>query len=150
MWFWLEWPEETKSLANAEAIFSRCAKKDSLPVALVKMRGGLPIATVSLLETSVHSHPHLRPWVAALFVLPQHRHKGIGMKMVAAAAGKAHGLGFEAVYIGISDARAVYENAGWNYHETGVAGEKSCMIFKKIFVQNGIQHLGAADAAKRR
>jgi hypothetical protein len=68
-----------KGQLTAEAIaqlLSQAAQEDSIPLSLVALKSGEPVGTINLIENDDDYRLHLRPWLAALFVLPAHRHGG--------------------------------------------------------------------------
>lgn len=91
---------------------------DSLPISYIALINDLPVGTIALLTSSVTTHTHLGPWLGALYVRPDHRHQGIGMRLVAQALKKARELGVGGVYAGISSsAEDIYTREGWRVTE---------------------------------
>ncbi len=113
-------------------LFAGCSNHDQIPIALIALRDGKLVGTVSLLAHSVESHPHLSPWIAGLYVTPEARHCGIATSLVATAVTEAGRLGYRAAYIGISSARKHYERQGWEYLQTGRAGDDRVMVLMKM------------------
>lgn len=90
---------------------------DSLPISFIALADGLAVGTIALLVESVTTHTHLSPWLGALHVRPDLRHRGIGISLVARALMKAAELGINTVYAGISSAEARYVAEGWRVRE---------------------------------
>lgn len=90
---------------------------DSLPMSFIALMDGVPVGTIALLVSSVTTHTHLSPWLGALYVSPDYRHRGIGMRLVTHALNEARELGFDGVYAGISRAEDRYISAGWRVTE---------------------------------
>jgi len=126
MWFRSEWPDEVGE--DVEQVIHRCAQQHKVPVGLVAFRKSRPIGTVQILSASVHSHGHLKPWIAGLYVVPERRHHGVACRLIDAALDTARLLEVETVYVGIQAARDIYENRGWIYLEDGSAGDETVMI----------------------
>jgi GNAT superfamily N-acetyltransferase len=129
--FYNQWPKWSGSVEAQVTLFESRSNRDRLPLALVAHRAMILLGTVSLLERSVHSHSHLSPWVAALYVLPIARHAGVAMRLMTAAEEWAHRLGYGAVYIGISAAQEQYEQRGWKSVGVGHTGEDVVSVLSK-------------------
>jgi predicted N-acetyltransferase YhbS len=119
-WFMAQNPEffHNASLSEVEREhFESRLNTDSPPISFIALNDGLAVGTIALLVESVTTHTHLSPWLGGLHVHPEHRHRGIGMSLVAHALKKADELGFERVYAGISSAEERYEADGWCVRE---------------------------------
>jgi GNAT superfamily N-acetyltransferase len=124
-WMHDEWPMPGRCAADRAGTFMQCMNRDRVPVTLVAMDEAALAGTVSLLDRSVSTHKHLRPWVASLYVAEHWRHGGVATLLVEAAVTVAGRLGLQAVYIGVAAAaRTHYERHGWYYLGEGrVAGD---------------------------
>jgi GNAT superfamily N-acetyltransferase len=119
-WMHEEWPIPGRSAADRAGLFMQCMNRDRVPVTLVAVDEDALAGTVSLLNRSVSTHKHLRPWVASLYVAERWRHGGVATLLVEAAITVAGRLGLPAVYIGVATAaRAHYERHGWYYLGAG-------------------------------
>ncbi len=128
-WFRKQWSDQLPM--DPEESFARCARRNALPQSLVAFRAQQAVGTVSVLPTSVASHPQLSPWVAALYVRPACRHAGIATQMVSAALEQAWSLGFDRIYIGIQAAREHYEKLGWRFEALGSSNGETILILRK-------------------
>ena len=88
---------------------------DCLPLTLVASLEHHPVGTVTLLEHDVGTElwPHLSPWLAALYVVPPFRRRGVGTALVKAAEARATTLGAGVLYLLTSDREAFYARLGW-------------------------------------
>jgi N-acetylglutamate synthase-like GNAT family acetyltransferase len=57
--------------------------------------------------------PDLSPWLAAVYVVPEYRHPGIGAALVNAIVAKATALGVGALYLSTVGREAFYARLGW-------------------------------------
>lgn len=71
-----------------------------------------------LITNDFISRMDLCPWLCALYVEEQHRHKGLGGKLIARAAETAFALGFDSLYC-CTDHVGFYENYRFAYIGTG-------------------------------
>ena len=64
---------------------------EQIPLSLIAMSAGEPLGTVNLIENDDEKRAHLRPWLAALFVVPEHRGNGVGSARQRRSAGMVPG-----------------------------------------------------------
>lgn len=88
---------------------------DRLPLTLVASVELCPVGTATLLDHDVGTDqwPEISPWLAALYVVPEHRHRGIGAALVDAVTAKAAALGVEALYLLTIGREGFYARLGW-------------------------------------
>ena len=103
--------------ADVAADLAQSIQREALPLALIALRDGVLLGTATLRYDSITTHPHLGPWVAAFYVRPEHRGRGIGRKLVAAIEAAAKRLGFAQLYAGSGRAASLFERAGWHVLE---------------------------------
>ncbi len=122
-WMHAAWPTPGQGVADRAGIFMMCMNRDRVPMTLVALVEDTPVGTVSLLDRSVASHQHLRPWVASLYVAEPWRHAGLATRLVDAAGAAARRLALPAIYIGVAAAaRSHYVQHGWQHLGEGRAG----------------------------
>ncbi|WP_245458223.1 GNAT family N-acetyltransferase [Mesorhizobium sp. M6A.T.Cr.TU.016.01.1.1] len=96
---------------------------DTIPTALVAANGERFLGTVSLIDNDMDERPEYRPWIAALWVDPEHRRKGVGAALVRAAVKIAFETGVDTVYLcATPDNTPLYISLGWRQIEQNVAG----------------------------
>jgi N-acetylglutamate synthase-like GNAT family acetyltransferase len=85
-----------------------------IPLALVAHDGDAFLGTASLIPSDLAERPHLTPWVAAVWVEPEMRQRGIGRALVNRVTQDCFALGFSRVYLCARPQRsAFYEGLGW-------------------------------------
>jgi GNAT superfamily N-acetyltransferase len=140
-WFKEDSPEYFKdqSLETiAEEHFASRLNEDTLPISFLAYVDEVPVGTVALLAESVTTHQHLSPWLGGLFVHPEYRHQGVGLKLVRAGLEKARVLGFDSVYAGISQAEEHYISQGWEVFERVIYYEKPLSILRRsLIIEDG-------------
>ena len=90
------------------------AQLGGIPCAWVAFLGEAPVGTVSLIEHNMDTRPDLRPWLAALFVLPEHRKRGIGTLLVRRCEEEAKSLGERRLVLYTEAAENYYLHLGWS------------------------------------
>jgi GNAT superfamily N-acetyltransferase len=94
---------------------------EPVPIALVAHDGATFLGTSSVIASDLDERPHYTPWVAAVWVEPQHRSCGIGAALVARAAQHCFASGVDRVYLCARPARAgFYQRLGWRPVERNV------------------------------
>jgi N-acetylglutamate synthase-like GNAT family acetyltransferase len=85
-----------------------------IPFALVAHDGETFLGTASVIVSDLAERPQLTPWVAAVWVEPQARARGIGGALVNRAALDCFALGVGRAYLCARPQRsAFYERLGW-------------------------------------
>src|SRR5699024_8223156 len=97
-----------------------------IPLALVAHEGGRFLGTASVIASDLPERPHLTPWVAAVWVEPDARRRGLGAALVNRATQACFDLGAAAAYLCARPERhAFYERLGWTKMESDVG--PSCL-----------------------
>ncbi|WP_424358804.1 GNAT family N-acetyltransferase [Methanocella sp. MCL-LM] len=107
------------------------ARDDDFPLIYVAFIGDTPVGTVALWRADLLSRQDLFPWMADLYVPPEHRSKGIGSALQEYALTRAKELGYTALYL-YTPLSGYYEKTGWEYvcDEVDKEGEK-VRVYKK-------------------
>jgi GNAT superfamily N-acetyltransferase len=118
-WHWDEWGA-AYSDASLDEWTARLAPKtrtDGLPCSWVAFVDGEPVGSVVLEIDGVEPRHELKPDLAGLYVLPQHRHHGIGSALVSACEKGARGFGVTDIYLYTERAETLYALLGWETFE---------------------------------
>lgn len=126
-WVQAEWgrllPERTEEMLVAA--FQQRFTPHVIPESFVAMAGDRPIGMASLIEDDMKTRPDLSPWLAAVYVLPEFRNRGVGSSLVRAVMAEAMALGVERLYLFTPDQMAFYRRLGWRTLErTDYRGEE--------------------------
>jgi predicted N-acetyltransferase YhbS len=89
------------------------ASDPSRGVALIARSDGEPIGTCLLAESEIKPNHDVSPWLAGLFVVPEHRRQGAGAALVRAIEDQARQRGFSQLYLYTSAAAGFYARLGW-------------------------------------
>ena len=89
------------------------ASDQSRGVALVAKADGEPCGTCLLVESEIEPNHDVSPWLAGLFVIPEHRRKGAGSALVRAIEAQARQRGVSRLYLYTTEAIEFYARLGW-------------------------------------
>ncbi len=120
------------SLEQFASACRRRANRDRIPMTLIGFVGDELVATSSLIVHDMATRKDLSPWLAIVYVDPDHRRKGYGAAMVRAAMNKASELGVGELYLFTPDQMAFYEKLGWSMGQVLDYRGESVTIMKWI------------------
>lgn len=106
-------------LAGARSLSQRIARlhdhlrRSGLPLTVLAWYNNRPIGCASLVDSDMQTHPHFSPWLASVYVLPEHRHHGIGAALVRRIEAEARQQGYTRLYLYTEDRVAFYTYLGW-------------------------------------
>ena len=89
------------------------ASDQSHGIGLVAKLGDEPIGTCLLVESEIEPNHDVSPWLAGLFVVPEHRRKGAGEVLVRAIEDQARQRGVSRLYLYTTAAAGFYARIGW-------------------------------------
>ena len=117
------WRDEGYLLEQIDDRVRQSLGPEIIPAALVAAAGERFLGTVSLIDNDMDERPGFSPWIAARWVDPAHRRRGVGAALVRAAAARAFEAGFPTVYLcATPDNTPFYFPLGWQQIEANVAG----------------------------
>ena len=102
-----------------------------MPRAFVANIDGAFAGTASIIASDLDERPQYTPWIAAVWIEPAFRSRGLGRRLVDHAADYAFGLGIPRVYLTARPARrSYYEELGWTPIEHDV-GDLQMTVFAR-------------------
>lgn len=124
-WLWSFWGAP----GNRDFYRSMTAhcRKDDFPLMYVAFEEGHPVGTVALLRADLFSRQDLYPWMADLYVPPEHRGRGIGSALQDFSLAEAKRRGFEKIYL-YTPLNGYYEKMGWEF--VGKEMDRDCSIVR--------------------
>lgn len=116
-WIYNEWWQdiEGSSVSKVADLLRAHLVPDRIPITLVASLDVLPVGTATLLVRDIGTEqwPQLSPWLAAVYVVPEHRRRGIGSWLVNAIVTEAAAAGAETLYLLTTEREEFYAQLGW-------------------------------------
>lgn len=114
-WHHAQWSylNPQRTLAERIARLQGHLQRQAIPTTFVALEGDAPMGSASLVVCDLTKRPELTPWLAAVFVAPQFRQRGIGDALVARVEQEARGLGVARIYLFTPDRAPFYARRGW-------------------------------------
>jgi GNAT superfamily N-acetyltransferase len=103
-----------RTVEQIEAGFRTRLNRDHIPLTLIALEGEQPLGTASIFVQDMSTRPELTPWMAAVFVAPEQRGRGIGSTLVQAIETQARALGIGRLYLFTPDKEHFYTRLGWS------------------------------------
>jgi GNAT superfamily N-acetyltransferase len=111
---------------------ARC-RIGSLPTALVAFQGEQVLGTGAIKPQDLDIRPHLTPWLGGMFVMPEHRNRGLGSSLITAIAAEARKLGLPELYLWTPSSENLYARHGWEAVErTSYHGLPICIMHRSL------------------
>lgn len=116
-WIYDEWWQDVEdaSLNTLTDLLGAHRVPDRIPMTLVALLGAQPVGTATLLAHDVGTEqwPQLSPWVAAVYVVPAYRRRGIGARLVTETVTGAKTMGTGILYLLTTEREDFYRRLGW-------------------------------------
>jgi predicted N-acetyltransferase YhbS len=116
-WLYHEWWQdiEDASLSTLTDLLRTHLVPDQIPMTLVALLGAQPVGTATLLAHDVGTEqwPQLSPWMAAVYVAPAYRRRGVGARLVDATVAGARAMGTDVLYLLTTEREDFYARLGW-------------------------------------
>jgi len=99
------------------ALLQASIGRDCIPLTMVALADGKVLGSASLIRHDMDTRLELTPWLAGVFVAPEHRRQGIGPQLVRRIMAEAGKLNGPVLYIYTVHSEAFYANLGWSLLE---------------------------------
>ncbi|GAB4346736.1 MAG: GNAT family N-acetyltransferase [Candidatus Abyssubacteria bacterium] len=119
-WHHAEWAylHDDDSVERRIAEFQAEFETDGIPKTFVAVSKTTLLGSASLLPHDMDTRMDLSPWLASVFVAPEHRNRGIGSALIKHVMLEAARLGYRTIYLFTPDRAPLYARLGWSHHET--------------------------------
>jgi predicted N-acetyltransferase YhbS len=125
-WIYNEWWQdiEGSSVSTVTDLLRAHWVPDRIPMTLVASLDMLPVGTATLLSHDIGTEqwPQLSPWLAAVYVVPEHRRRGVGSSLVNAIVSGAAAAGKDVLYLLTTEREAFYAQLGWEVFDRAGKG----------------------------
>ena len=102
--------------------------KHRVPYTIVGFADGIPVGSCCVIQNDCVHRPQYSPWVAAVYVKPEMRNRGIASMILQEAAAVAARIQVKGLYIDcLATTARVYEKNGWRIYEREV-GDKDSVV----------------------
>jgi len=102
-----------KRITNLQAHLGR----KQIPTTFVSLSRGILLGSASLIAHNMDTRMDLSPWLSSIYVLPEHRSRGIGTALVQRIIEEAIELGVETLYLFTSNRKGFFASLGWSVVE---------------------------------
>lgn len=102
-----------------------------LPTVLVLLADGEAVGMAALAEHDLDARPDLSPWLAGVYVHPDHRGRGHAARLVAAVEDLARGHGWTALWLYTGTAEGLYGRLGWLVAERFARGDRDLVLMRR-------------------
>ncbi len=133
-WVWEQWwQRRAPAPAFVIDMLRTHAAFDRVPYTVVAVADGVPVGSCSVIENDCAHRPQYTPWVAAVYVAPAHRNRGVASAILQEAARIASRAGITGLYIDCLGLTApVYERNGWTILEREVGDKESVVMLREL------------------
>jgi GNAT superfamily N-acetyltransferase len=118
-WHHQEWaylrPDESLE-SRTKRLQSSCGHSE-IPTVIIAFADDVLLGSAILIAHDMDTRPNLSPWLAGVFVRPEHRRRGIGSALVQRAIGEATRLRVQRLYLYTPSAQSFYARRGWSLLE---------------------------------
>lgn len=118
-WHYAEWHSlfPQKTLADFAAELTESLHSDSIPQTWLLMDAQYNVCgTGSLLLQDMNTNHQLSPWLANIYLRPEHRGQGLGRYLVQQLMHEAVMQGVSVLYLFTEDQQSFYQKLGWQLH----------------------------------
>ncbi|CAM4490835.1 GNAT superfamily N-acetyltransferase [Paenibacillus endophyticus] len=116
--FWEQWGSETNYRFYYDCMLHACGPGSDLPRFYLLMQHDVIIGTYALLRNDLISRQDIFPWLACLYVAPEHRGNRIGSALMEHALRESGKKGYERLYL-CTELDGYYEKNGWSLEANG-------------------------------
>jgi GNAT superfamily N-acetyltransferase len=120
-----------RTLEQVAERFRTHLNRDRAPLTLVALEGDTILGTASLFLQDMSTRLDLSPWLAAVYVTPEVRRRGIGAALVRAVEEQASALGYTRLYLFTPDQDHFYARLGWTPLERAEYRTQSVVIMTR-------------------
>lgn len=127
------WGPAGAALEEVEAALAEVLAANEFPFTLISVTDGDFSGTVTAVASDFDERPNLGPWIAALWVEPDYRGRGLADALVMAALERLAQLGYGTVYLCAKPPlRDYYCKRGWQLLEQEVGADGLDVFLRQL------------------
>jgi len=126
------WQDSSQQVAFIEGLLADHLADTPIPTTFVAVEDGVPVGSVCLIESDMAERPAFTPWLAALYVRPANRKRGIGSRLVNVLVDHATKARYETIYLSADEQVALYARHGFTIIETDVGSRRLTIMRHKL------------------
>jgi GNAT superfamily N-acetyltransferase len=136
-WIFDEWGWEMpgSTLESIQTKFSLQLNRERIPLTMLALVESQPVGTTSISFHDMDTRMDLSPWLAAVYVLPEFRGRGVGSQLVRGIEAAATRLQLERLYLFTPNRESFYAHLGWSVLETVEYRNHSNVIMTKSLLE---------------
>lgn len=104
------------------------SQRGGIPLTVVAHENGELLGSASLVLNDMETRPELTPWLAGVFVAPEHRRRGVGAELVRRVMAEAAAQRLPILYLYTVRSETFYANLGWSLQEHTVYFDQNVAI----------------------
>lgn len=114
-WLHAQWGylHENDSVEHRVARLESRTTRGGIPVTFVAVDGETLLGSASLVDDDLETRPELTPWLASVYVAPEHRGRGVASALVRRVVDEARDSGVTRLYLWTTDQERLYARLGW-------------------------------------
>ena len=118
-WRWAEFFARHGADRESVLVAERAATRANsiLPRILMSLSKGRPVGMATLAAQDLDTRPDLTPWLAGVYVLPEHRRQGHASRLVGAVEDLARTAAIPTLWLYTRSAEPLYRRCGWQLTE---------------------------------
>ena len=125
------WRKPGNSLEVVLCRLRQHTQRDAVPFTILALENGQPVGSCCVIENDCVHRPQYAPWVAAVFVKPEWRHRGIASRILQEACCVARRARVKGLYIDCHvNTVPLYEQNGWTILEREVGDKDSVVMLR--------------------
>lgn len=133
-WVYGEWGDHMPPGFTVEDLartFRGHLQRERIPLTLIAFWDRQPVGSASIYVHDLEVRPELTPWLAAVYVAPAYRRRGIGSALVQAVEAAAQGLHIQRLYLFTPDQEHFYARLGWSVLERVAYWNQTVVVMEK-------------------
>ena len=135
-WLFNQWGHlyPRKTLANVAARIAEDAAGDIVPSVYLAEIDGLPVATASIVACDLPLRRQYTPWMAAVYVQPDFRRRGIANLIINHVESVAAASHIQRLFLFTPDQQPLYGRLGWTHLEELNYTDMSVTVMERLLL----------------